>query len=364
MKNKKQDDYKIKAHQLAISPYIYNISSISAISIRLLILLALQIVMLTATHSYNALIVVFSAILGSAVAAAINCIIYKNQYYQIMNMLIQGILIGLLIPSTYPPVPVFFITFFTLFFSRFIIFRSVNSWFNMVAFTVIIAWITGHTYFPDFQITRDLLNLRNSSLYLIQNGIFPIYRFDSSITSFLNSTVFSLFKVSIPEGFVSMLWDNGNIIPAFRFTLLTVFSSIILFSDNTFSGIIPMIFLLTYTLLVRLFGPMFFGGPFNQGDIILALSSSGLLFCTIFLIQWFGTIPVTISGKVISGLTYGICGFLIIGCGTSPIGMMYNILINNIITLFIRSIEEQNNKAGLLKVVAKHSSKPTAGVIS
>ena len=109
---------------------------------------------------------------------------------------------------------------------------------------------------------------------------------------------------------------------------------------------------------------MFFGGPFNQGDIILALSSSGLLFCTIFLIQWFGTIPVTISGKVISGLTYGICGFLIIGCGTSPIGMMYNILINNIITLFIRSIEEQNNKAGLLKVVAKHSSKPTAGVIS
>ena len=103
MKNKKQDDYKIKANQLAISPYIYNISSISAISIRLLILLTLQLVMLTATHSYNALIVVFSAILGSAVAAAINCIIYKNQYYQIMNMLIQGILIGLLIPSTYPP---------------------------------------------------------------------------------------------------------------------------------------------------------------------------------------------------------------------------------------------------------------------
>ena len=357
----KTDDYKIKAHQLAISPYIYSSPSISSISIRFIILLTLQIFMLVFTRSYDALIVVFSAILGSAVAAGINCVIHKKEYYQIMNMVIQGMLIGLLLPETFPPLPVFFITFLTLFFSRHLIFKSVNSWLNMVAFAVLIAWVTGRNYFPGFLVTSDILSLRNSSIYLLQNGTFPIYNFDSTITSVLNSTVFSIFRVSIPEGFVSMLWDSGNVIPAFRFTLLTIISSVIVFSDNTFSGIVPVIFLLSYTILVRLFCPLIFGGLFNQGDIILALSSSGILFCTVFLIQWFGTVPVTISGKIISGLSLGVCSFLIIGCGTSPIGMMYTILINNIITLYIRSIEERKCQSGLVKVITRHPIAEEAG---
>lgn len=362
MNKNKSDDYKIKTKQLSISPFTYNIPSISSISIRFIVLLIIQISMLLITGSYKAFFIVLSSTLGSAVVAAINYLLHKKEPYQIMNMVIQGMIIGLLIPEGYPPVPIFFITFFILFFSRFLIFKSVNSWLNTSALSVLIAWLIGRTYFPGFIINSELLAVRNSSVYLLQNGMFPIYSFDSTITSFLNSTVFALFKVSIPEGFVSMLWDSGSTIPAFRFTIITIISSIIVFSDNTFSAIIPSTFLLSYTVLVRLFCPVFYGGFFNQGDIILALSSSGLLFSTVFLIQWFGTVPVTIPGKIISGLCYGICAFLIIGCGTSPIGMMYTILINNIVTLFIRSIEEQKNISNITKVVNKHIMKNQVGV--
>ena len=361
MRNKRPDDYKIQSKQLAISPFIYSAPSISSISIRFIILLSLQVLMLLITGSYKAFIVVLCAVMGAAAAAAINCILHKKEYYQIMNMIIQGMLIGLLIPENYPPVPVFFIVFMTLFFSRFLIFKSINSWLNMTVFAVLIAWVIGRNYFPGFTVTSDIISMRNTSVYPLQNGLYPVYNFDSIITSFLNSTVFALFKVSIPEGFASMLWDSGHAIPAFRFTLLTIISSIIIFSDNTFSGIIPSIFLISYTLLVRLFSPMFFGGFFNQGDIILALSSSGVLFCAVFVMQWFGTVPVTIAGKIMSGLCLGFSACLIIGCGTSSIGMMYTILINNIITLFIRTVEEQKNLSNIAKVVAKHNLKNSAG---
>ena len=355
MSKREFDDYKIKERQLAVSPFIYSAPSISSISIRFIVLLSLQVLMLALTSSYKSLIIVLCSLAGSLAAAALSYFIRRYERYQIMSIAIQGLIIGLLIPEGYPPVPVFFISFLTLFFSRMLVFKGVSTWLNMSAFAGIVAWIIGRSYFPPFLVNSEIAALGNSSVYLLQNGIFPIHHFDNAVTSFLNSTVFSVFRVTVPEGFVSLLWDSRSAIPAFRFTLLTIVSSIIVFSDNTFSGIIPSVFLLTYTLLVRLFAPMFFGGLINQGDVILALSSSGILFCTVFMIQWFGTVPVTVSGKVISALCMGVCAFLIIGCGTSPIGMMYTILINNVITLFIRSAEEQKNRSDISKVVSKAS---------
>ena len=38
----------------------------------------------------------------------------------------------------------------------------------------------------------------------------------------------------------------------------------------------------------------------NQGDMLLALLTSGTLFCATFLMQWYATIPVTVFGKYLS----------------------------------------------------------------
>ena len=205
-----------------------------------------------------------------------------------------------------------------------------------------IAWFIGRQYFPQFIITKDLISLKNSSVYLLQNGSFPIYSLDSTITSFLNEKVFSIFKVTIPEGFVSLLWDTNSSIPAFRFNLLTIISSVIIFADNAFSFIIPTLMLCVYAVLIRLFGPIFFGGSFNQGDIILAFLTSGTLFCSVFLIQWYGTVPIFLSGKIILGILAGIIAFLVTGAGTSPIGMVYTVLITNFVNIFIRTFQERN----------------------
>lgn len=350
-------DNKLQSKFHLIKPYIYFRPSISAVSIRILILLSIQVVLLVFSKSYSALFLILSSVLGAACAAALNYLFNKEPLFNIMNIITQGLLIGLMVPENYPVVTIFFISFLSLFISRTIFFRSVNSWINIPAIAVIIAWFIGRKYFPEFLITSELIPLRNSSVYLLQSGAFKIFEFDTSITNFLNSYVFKIFGITIPEGFISMFWDTHSVIPAFRFNFITIISSIVLFSDNAFSGIIPSLFLIIYGVLVRLFAPFIFGGAFNQGDVILAMLTSGTLFCATFLIQWYGTVPISTFGKILLGVFSGIMAFVIIGCGTSPVGMVFTILITNIINLIIRSFEEVSNSLSTASVISKLLSK-------
>lgn len=346
---------KLQTRETSMRPFIYSRPSISAISIRILLLLLVQVLMLAVTKSFDSLAVVVTAILGSLCAASLNYLVYKEPPFHSITIVIQGIIIGLLLPAGYPILVVFAITFAGLFISRTLLFKSINSWINISAVVLIIAWFVGRIYFPDFLITSDLLSVRNPSAYLIQNGVFPIYDFDRSFITFLNTRVFSLFHVTVPEGFLSILWDTKSVIPAFRFNIITIISSIIIFSDKAFSGIVPTLFLVVYAVLVRLFAPYINGGAFNQGDIILALLSSGTLFCAVFMLQWFGTTPVTMFGKIVYGIVAGALHFGINGCGTSPIGMVYTVLILNVFNTLIRALEERKYSAITDDVVAKHS---------
>ncbi|MCF0126311.1 MAG: RnfABCDGE type electron transport complex subunit D, partial [Clostridia bacterium] len=110
-------------------------------------------------------------------------------------------------------------------------------------------------------------------------------------------------------------------------------------SDDSIDYQIPAVFLFVYLVLVRLFAPLFFGGSFNSGDIILALFSSGTLFVALFLLQWFNTTPITRTGKIIYAVFCGFIAFSIVGAGTSPIGMIYTILFGNVFSVVVRVIE-------------------------
>ena len=356
MKNNSKEK-KLKSGRISVKPFVYNIPSISSVSIRFIILLAIQIIMLLITKSYSALILVTSTLIGAIAAAFVNHFVSHEPAYNFMNIAIQGLFFGLLLPENYPPTTAFIISFAAIVIGRSIMFKGINNWLNISSVAVIIAWYIGRKYFPGFSVTAENLSLRNTSIYLIENGSFPIYSFDSTITSFLNKYIFYFFKVTVPEGYVSLMWDTHSIIPAFRFNLITIISSIIIFSDNAFSLIIPSLFLIVYGLLVRLFVPFLFGGYFNQGDIILAMLTSGTLFVAVFMIQWFGTHPMTIIGKIIYAIFAGLAAFFIVGCGTSPVGTAYTIICSNIIGMIIRIFEEKKNDISTGKVIAKMSAK-------
>ena len=359
MKNKAKD--KMQNRTISLKPYVYERPSISAVTIKIIILLLLQVIMLILTKSYNAVIVSASSTLGAFIASLIHFLFTKKQNFLSLTATIQGMIIGMLLPSDYPPVTVFFISLITLLIFKYIFESNENFWINIISVSVLIAFFIGRKYFPVFQVPSELFNTKNPSVTLINSGVFPVYDFDVSLSERLNSSLFSALKVTLPQGILSMLWDTGSIIPAFRFNLLTIIASIALFSDNSFSLLIPTVFLVVYAVLVKMFFPFMAGGDFNQGDIVLALLTSGTLFIAVFMLQWFGTHPMTITGKLIYSFFAGIMAFLIVGCGTSSIGMVYVVVFCNILNLLIRQIEERKMDKLIKKISYLSTTINTSG---
>lgn len=322
-----------------LSPFSYLRPSVQIESYIVLTLLCLHVLMLFVTGSFSSIFIVIASLLASYAADFSNREKnYKNGFI-VISSTIRGLMIGLLLPAGYPPVSVFFISFAVLFFNKHTLGGFANSWINPIAEVVAVCWIIGMNFFPEFSLSPLSFQSKNVALSLIQNGSFPMNSLDVSITNFLNKRLFALFEVSIPEGYFSLLWDSHVSIPAFRFNLLTLLASIILLGTDVLNPIIPLVFIFTYAFLVKFLAPVFYGGSLFQGDIILALFTSGTLFYSFFLLQWHGTTPFTNRGKWIYAVFAGVLAFFILGIGLSPAGFAFVILVVNVFSLMIQSVE-------------------------
>ncbi len=188
---------------------------------------------------------------------------------------------------------------------------------------------------------------------LFSDGMLNISRFDVRITSFLNTTFFNPFGISVPEGYITLFWDSGSVIPAFRFNVFTIIASMILFLTKAIDYILPAVFLFVYSFLVYMFSLYPYADTIGNGDILLGLFTGGTMFCAFFVVGWFGTAPLTFIGKIIYGLCCGMLGFFICGAGTSSVGMVFVILILNIISPIIQQIETVCYVSKLRKSVAQ-----------
>lgn len=329
--------------KITLNPFKYANWSLGTISTVTIALLAVQVLMLIITNSAASLAVLFCSLSASVLSeAAYRFIISRERRVHTWRIsVIQGILTGLLLPSTYHPLAVLVVVFFAMTIFRWAFGEFAESWANIVAVCVVILYFMNSTAFPACPLTSSDLQTRNAALFLIQNGSVPLIDADSAVTDFLNKTIFRFVGISIPDGYVSLLWDNGSPIPAFRFNIITMLSSIVLFSLDFVEFLIPSLYLLVYGILIRFVSPLILGGAPLQGDIILALLTSGTLFCTFYILQWYGTTPINILGKVIYGITAGIVGFLIIGIGASSVGYIFTVLVMNLISPCIQIIEDR-----------------------
>lgn len=322
-----------------LSPFSYLRPSVRTEAYVVLTLLILQVAMLFLTKSFDSLIIIASSLLSSYFVDFVNKEKNYRNSFTIIASSIRGLIIGLMLPSAFPPVAVFFVSLVILLINKHALGGFANSWVNPVAVTVAVCWIIGMKFFPEPSLSMEALNSKNIALSLIQNGSIPMNSFDVTVTNFLNRRVFSLFGVVIPEGYFSFLWDSHSSIPAFRFNLLTLLSSIVLFSMDVINPIIPVVFICTYSFLVKCLAPCFYNGLPMHGDVLLALLSSGTLFSTFFLLQWHGTAPFTSRGKWVFAIFAGVLAFFILGIGLSPAGFAFLILITNVLSIFIQGVE-------------------------
>lgn len=74
------------------------------------------------------------------------------------------------------------------------------------------------------------------------------------------------------------------------------------------------------------------------GDPLMALMSGGLMFGAVFMATDYATTPVTSAGRLIFGAGAGLITFLIRQFGGYPEGVMFSILIMNVLTPFLNKI--------------------------
>lgn len=327
-----------------IRPFSYITSSVGMEMFLTLAFLGVQIILLVLSNSFSAVAVICAATAGSvcaAVSAEHFSELNRPRYFSYPICIAQGIITGMLLPETYPPLTVFLAVLLTMIIIKYFFGGFSYSLVNPCVFAAAVLWLIGAHLFGKAALTADMLAVRNPSQLLIESGLFPAADFDAPVTSSLNSTVFSLLNVSVPEGYVSLFWDSRSIIPAFRFNVITIISAAVLFAADKMKLVVSACFLAVYLLFVRFLSPVFFHGIPLQGDMLLALLTGGTLFTAVFVLNWYGTVPESLCGKSIYGILAGAAAFFISGCGTSPAGMIFTVLLVNFASVFIQFFERK-----------------------
>lgn len=327
--------------KITISPFTYLTPSINNASLIILAVLSPQLIFLIFTKSYTALLLILTSVFVSALTDIVSNIFKNHKSLFDLQAIVQGLLIGLLMPSGYPLIPFIFILIFSLFLVKYFFGGFSNSWINPVAFTLVVAYMFGFGFFNTADVLfLDYIHVKEPIMQLLTEDKIKIFNFDTQIINFLNTYLFSYIGSEVSPGYLSYMWDSAATIPAFRFGILTLLASIVLFSTDVIRYYAPIAFIASYGFCVALFAQTLQYGILGQGDLIFAFFSSGFLFTAFFLLDWPGTSPLNPLGKIIFGLLSGILAFILIGSGQSPIGLMFTLLLVNIITPLMQLIEE------------------------
>lgn len=331
--------------KLRLSPSLYLTPSVHTTALCMIFALLPQLILLAITGSYRALLLIVACCLASTSVSVANALAKKRliNASSVIIPILQGILIAMFLPETYPVLQAFFVVACSLAIIE-CFFGGFSACFaNPIAVTIALAWFVGSSFFPQNLITLDTLSSGNVQSALFSSDSMALHAIDVETASNLNTSFLRHLGIALPQGYVSLFWDSASVIPAFRFNVLTLLASIFLLSIKMIDYLVPAIFLVVYALLVRFFGFSVAGFAHfaGEGDMIFALLTSGTLFTAFFVLCWYGTQPVSKLGKIIYGAFAGTLAFLVMGPGASPVGAVFVVLGANLVSPIIQLIESK-----------------------
>ena len=307
-----------------LAPFVYTSVSVRSINLTYLLLASLQVLPLLLYHDIYACINIFASTTATLTCQSIIYAIEKTTFKLPIEAFLQGLLIGLFMPTNIGFIFVFFLSFLGFALTK-VIFGKSGSWMHPIMVVLIIAYISA----PELFVFR-------SSTEEIATKVFPTQSFDTSITSLLNSYILNDLGITLPEGYLSLFWNSSSLIPACRYNLLTVFSSIILLSLKVKDYTIPILFVLFYEALVYCFSE-----PFFQGDVLVSLMTGGFLFMIFFALPEPNAFPKTLLFKILSSIFLAIVSFLLSKGGATFITIAFASLLFNILTPYIEELEKK-----------------------
>ncbi|MCL2881149.1 MAG: RnfABCDGE type electron transport complex subunit D, partial [Treponema sp.] len=108
---------------------------------------------------------------------------------------------------------------------------------------------------------------------------------DSSVSTFLNNTVFSFSGAELPHGYIDLLILRAPGIIADRGLLALLVGTIIITAFRITRSWIPLAYLAFLSFLVFIFGSLPFDGQFFRGDVLFTLFSGGTIAAAFILVS-------------------------------------------------------------------------------
>jgi electron transport complex protein RnfD len=179
-------------------------------------------------------------------------------------------------------------------------------------------------------------------------GVQPVFSsggvLDTSITTFLNRTVFALSGAELPPGYMDLvLGTGGGGIIADRGLPVLILGTILFMAVKINRAWIPGLYLAAYALLVRSFGALPTGGGFGEGDVLYCLCSGGTLAAAFLVLCDPVTGAKTPAGMLLSTVLAALLTFLFRYPGGEFYGAFPAAALSNALVPLIRAMERQGD---------------------
>jgi electron transport complex protein RnfD len=162
-----------------------------------------------------------------------------------------------------------------------------------------------------------------------------------AVGDFLNTRVFSLFGAELPDGYLSLFNAGGAGIIADRGALALLVGTIILAASQAGRVWIPVVYLVVYGALIRLFGALPAGGAAGGGDVLAGFLSGGTLAAAFFLLSDPATGAKSLPGAAVTAALAAIFSFIFRYYGAELYGAFFAVALLNALVPVIRGIESR-----------------------
>ncbi len=160
---------------------------------------------------------------------------------------------------------------------------------------------------------------------------YPLSSIDVTVTGFLNDSFFSHLGARLPEGYVDLILGMKPGTLGESALLAILIGSIVLLSFGLIKLEIPLGMIVAFSILSRLFGTGLPGEELFGGDMLFALSSGGFMLATFYMATDPVTSPVDHRLAGLYGLGTGALAFIFRRWGAHAEGIVYAILVMNIL---------------------------------
>lgn len=318
----------------------------------------------------NALFTLFVSIAAAVITEAIISQVSGKQTVMDGSAFLTGLLIGFNLPPLTPGT--FYIPIFASVFAIAVIkwtFGGLGgNWMNPALagrVFVFFSWSKPMTTwtFPSFMNSVDTVS-GASPLTVVKDGLFQIKNSTGIADAGISGPVDFLQKNNYPVsnsagGMSDWLSSNlgieidglyldaffGNISGSIGevSVLLLLIGAVYLFIKKIITWEIPVMYILSFSLLTWIFGGKVFGNSLFTGDVVYHLFTGGFMLGCLYMATDMVTTPLSLKGRIIFGIAIGFLTFALRFFGSFPEGVSLAIIIMNIFVPFIDRFTKRKN---------------------